>query len=191
MSTFHINPAPLRKARGYRLENDRLTALSASGRQDWELDLSAVTAVQLSGLGQRGAALRQLDLKSGDTLRRISCNAPPDSPSDTAHRALSAAVLSRLSELNPGLKVELGQSRATGWVFFGLGLASLVGAAAILSAALATGVSGGRLIGAAVPLVLMVGLGALLCSLHAPWRPRPQLPAGKLAARLTSADSHG
>lgn len=165
-----------------------LICRDGSGAEQWRLDWGDVAAAVVVEHTVRGTSMRRLDLlgRDGVVLRRLSCTGPPGAPvagtEAGAYVLAMAAILDRLGEREIAVTVgEYGRARVA---IFAVGVVSVLGGFGIGVAALASGISGDRLAGAAVPILLLVVFGLFLVRANAPWRKRPELPAGLVAVAL-------
>ncbi|KUF11204.1 hypothetical protein [Pseudoponticoccus marisrubri] len=183
---FSFRPASLRGAVDWRLEGDRL--LTPEG---WR-DLSTLQGARLVQSTVRGILLRRLDLSFPEGRTRIAINVPrsagPEQPDRRAHLALCRAIAAQLAKHQPQLPVHLGEGGRVRWVMFGMGAVSVLIALAIFFGALASGVSTDRLIGAAIPVGLLVLFGGAVMATTVPWAARPACTATELPARLARWD---
>lgn len=122
----------------------------------------------------------------GDVKRSISYTGgvvlPSDDPEAVVHLDLLAAILSRLDPELPVAVAEYGRARMA---IFGVGVLSIIAAIAMFALAIGTGISGDRLMAAAMPFGLLLLLGVSFAWSSAPWRPIPTLSAKALARSLT------
>lgn len=159
---------------------------------NWTIDLGKVerAAYVDHSFGRGGLTVSnvRLDLRSNGSWRSIGLTGESRGTvidEDTRqHRAALIATLRALAAAQPGAKVTLG---AAGWAdgaMFVLGLIAVASGIGIAVAGLATGISGDRLIGAAVPVTLLLLIGLVTSSSHRPWRPRALVGASELADTL-------
>jgi len=178
--TFRYRPAPLRPPRELRLDGPRLWI-----GEDGPFDLSRVKDAVFVTHAFGDSRMERLDLTWPDTHRAIGCNAGRKGFSDSAegreHRAAVGAVLRALAAARPDAQVTLGAARGTRWALFCIGIVSLLAGVGIGAGALASGVSGGRLAGVAMPVVLLTVLGVALVAGNWPSGPRRQIAAEELA----------
>ncbi|MDF0599978.1 hypothetical protein P1J78_04470 [Psychromarinibacter sp. C21-152] len=174
-----FRPAPLRAPRRYVLSGGQLTA-----EDGWSLPLAEVTDSAFVTHRARGNRMVRLDLRTGTETRRLALTVPeagwPDGPEAATFRRLVLAVL----RARPDLPVVTGEY---GWgrlAFFGIGAVSLLGGPTLFGLALATGLSGDRLAGAAMPALLLTLIGALVGWSYRPWQRLPRVSAGALADAL-------
>lgn len=184
---FSFRPAPLRQAVEWRLDGDALEG------PDGSFDLSRIERATFVETPIRGMRMRRLDLGGTEGVCRIAINStrglPPEDPDRAAHQDLCRAVAARLADRAPDLPVTIGERGAIRAIWFGLGVVSLLAGLGLGVGALASGLSGDRLIGAAVPLVLLTLLGGLLMSGCNPWRKPPQIPVEALPALLDTLEA--
>ncbi|MCB1366412.1 MAG: hypothetical protein KDK00_01485 [Rhodobacteraceae bacterium] len=184
---FRFKPAALRRARNWRLE-DGVLSLSSDGGEDWSLPLDHVTGLALIDTTIRRTRMRRLDLKVGSVTRRIGINidmdAPPDDPDLGAHLALMQAIAAHLAAGRPALPVTLGETGRTRLALFVIGVLSVLFAIGITAASMITGLSGDRLAGASVPVILLFVFGIAIGGNNLPWKGEPALPVSLLPAIL-------
>ncbi|WP_421701483.1 hypothetical protein [Aliiroseovarius sp.] len=185
---FH--PAPARAQRVYRLE---ASALQLDG--DWSLDLTRVTRAAYVQHRVGDSLMRRLDLWQGETRRTIGWNGAAGSwihDADAyAFLALCGATAGALQEVNPGLRITWGEYGRSRLALFVIGLLAVLAGLGIFAGALASGVSGGRLTGAALPMALLVLLGGGLALVNAPWRRLPTLEPAALPPILDAMAAQG
>ncbi|MFB9151276.1 hypothetical protein [Roseovarius ramblicola] len=183
--TFHYKPALMRPAQEVRLDGDRLWI---AGDGPFELSRVEVAAFVTHSLGD--SQMVRLDLTWPGARRAIGFNGGrrghADNPDAREHRAAVAAVLRALAAARPDMTVTLGAPRGARWTLFGFGVLALLSGAGIGAAVLAEGLSGGRLAGAAMPVLLLVLIGAALVIGHWPWTRRRAVDAAALAERIAS-----
>lgn len=185
---YRVKPAPLSGPETFRITNDVL-------RQDggWSLSFTEITGAAFVQHRMKGTVMRRFDLWQGDTRRSLSWSGAAGGwitdPSAFVFLDLCSAVATGIETAQPGFQItwgEYGKSRRT---LFLIGLVSLLGGIGIFAAALATGVSGARLINAALPMGLLALIGAALALGYDPWRKPPQLNAGGLPPVLDALAS--
>lgn len=186
---FSYKPALLVGAKGYRVTGEAVIAETGEGAEDWRLAFADVARAAYVEHFIRGHCLRRLDLVDGGGTRRLigfngSQAPPPEDPDSAEHLRLLAATLRGIGAAQPDLSVTIGEHGRARWAIFAIGAASALGGIGIFAAALASGVSGGRLTEAAIPLGLMTLFGLALIYANAPWRALPRAPALVLAAAL-------
>ncbi len=146
------------------------------------LDLSTVTEALFVNRVIRRTRTMRLELNG---TCRISYAAPENAWA-TDPDAHSFLTLCRdiLHALPPEARITLGERRGARLVMFGIGVAGILLGAGVFAVALATGASSDRLVAAAVPMLVLVGLGAVIARTYAPARkPRTATPKA-LAAVL-------
>lgn len=183
---FAFRPAPLRGPQEWHLDGDLLTGPQGS------FDLATVEEANFVDMKIQLMRMRRLDLAGPRGLFRVAINSrlglPGDHPDRASHRALCQAVASRLARRAPDLPVRIGEGGRLRKVWFGIGGMSLLMGLGIGLAALATGVESDRLVGMAVPLVVLAVFGGVTMNAHAPWRKRPEIPVSALPALLDALD---
>ena len=182
---YHFKPAPLRGLETFRITDDLL-------QQDggWSLPFTQITHAAFLQHRMKGTVMRRFDLWQGDKRHSLSWSGPAggwitDSEA-FAFLDLCGAIAQQMDTAQPGFQItwgEYGRSRRT---LFLIGLASLLGGVGIFAVALATGVSGARLISAAIPMGLLALIGGTMTLGYGPWRKPPQLNASGLPPVLES-----
>ncbi|MEC3862260.1 hypothetical protein VK792_13280 [Mesobacterium sp. TK19101] len=184
--SFSFRPAPLRAQVTYRLEPGLLHGPHGT------LELSNVTRAALVDHVIRGQRMRRLDLYTGKRVVHIGLNRDASLPvtdSDrAAHHALCRALATHLAENTPDLPVAIGETGGARWAMFAIGASSLLFSLGILIAAAVSGISGDRMAAAALPMLMLAGLGVLLIQGNAPWKKQPTLPATLLPAMIDALD---
>lgn len=180
---YAYKPAALRGAVVCKVSADRLQT-----GDDWQVDFADVHAAAFSTQVVGDARFIRLDLWTGEQMRSLSytanANAWHSDPDARVFLGLVRDVLQALAEVSPELEVTLGSKGGPRTAMFAVGVVSLLAGGGIFAAALATGISGDRLAGAAVPMLLLVGLGGLVAYSYSPWRrPRTGRP-GAVAAMI-------
>lgn len=190
MTGFSYQPAPLASRRVFEAGPRALICRDAEGQELWRLDWQDVTAAGFVEHQVKGARMRRLDLVAGKGRphRSIGYTGPPGDPAadpdGVVHLDLMAECLDRLAGLDDGFRVSIGEYGRARLAIFAIGLVSAGGAAVLAGAALASGMPADRMGGAAVPLLLMLGFGAVLVWSNAPWRAVPKAPARIFAQAL-------
>ncbi len=155
---------------------------------DWQVDFDDVTAAAFSSQVIGHSRFIRLDLWAAGKMRSLSYAASAKGwqadPDARVFLGLARDVLRRLADIRPDLEVTLGWRGGPRAAMFVVGLASLIGGVGIFIAALATGVSGERLIGAAVPMLFLVGLGAMVSYSYSPWRKPATANPGAVATMI-------
>ncbi|RME14055.1 MAG: hypothetical protein D6801_09920, partial [Alphaproteobacteria bacterium] len=177
---FTFRPAPASAPVRFRLDGARLARDGA-----WRLDFGAITGASFTNHSLRGMRLIRLDLFGPEGRRSIGFTRPRRNwradPEAEVFLSLLIAVLEAAGRDSPGLEITLGER---GWpraVMFALGLVAGLGGAGLFAAALASGASGERLAAAAVPMLMLVMLGAALTMAYGPWRKARTASPGALA----------
>lgn len=185
---FSYKPALLAARLDYHVGPGGLVCRAADGAEKWRLDWRDVTAAAFVEHKVKGNRFRRLDLRCGGERRSISCTGGPGDPAAdpdaAAHLDLAAAILDQLAALDDGLMVTVGEYGRSRLAIFGVGAASVLGGVGLAGLALATGVSSDRLGAGAVPVLLLLAMGAALMTTHAPWRRPPVVPAAPFAQAL-------
>jgi hypothetical protein len=179
MSSFRFKPALLRSEREYTLTGTHLSG------PDWDVDLRDVTGVAYAETSVRYVTNRSLDLDAGGQTYRISQNI--DTSAHAAREPFSGLVIATLRQLHglhPDMQVAYGLRGGARIGMFVVGLASLAAGLGLPIAALATGISGDRLIAAALPAALLTLLGLAFGWGHRPWQVTPHVALSKLIAKL-------
>lgn len=170
------------------------------GAQDWVLDETILTgparpidlrdvtrAVWVERVIRRNRFTR-LDLHDNEGRISIAITTQTgqdrDDPDRAAHRGLCRAVAGVLAELEPDLPVVVGEYGRAALAMFVIGALTLLAGIALPLLALATGVSGGKLAGAAVPIMMLLAMGGVFAWTNRPWKPEATIPAAALPALL-------
>ncbi|MFV1876333.1 hypothetical protein [Nioella sp.] len=103
-------------------------------------------------------------------------------PGDPAIPELMKTVLTELASARPGMSVQVGAGKGMEWTMFVIGVVSVLLGLGILGAALASGISTARLMGAALPILLLGLVGYFLMVAYKPWRDVPPVPVEQLLA---------
>lgn len=176
-----FKPALLRGAVRYDVSENGLS-VGPEGAPDWSLRFSEITALRVVETVAQGHRLQRLDISVRDRLHRISLTVPtntsPEHATQAAYDRVLFAVLQGVAHAGPDVPVFVGEARRARWAMFGIGVVSFLFAAGILIAALVSGLSSDRLIGASVPIAVLALFGVVLINANAPWRPELSIPAG-------------
>jgi len=182
MREYAYKPALMRGAVVCKVSADRLQ----SG-DEWQVELADVHAAAFSTQVVGDARFTRLDLWTGEQMRSLSYTANAkgwrDDPDARVFLSLVRDVLRMLAEVSPDLEVTLGSRGGPRLAMFAVGVVSILAGGGIFAAALATGISGERLAAAAVPMLLLVGLGGLLAFSYSPWR-KPTIAGPKAIAAM-------
>ncbi len=180
---FAFRPAPLRGPQEWQLEDGRLHGPSGT------LALDRVRRLRLVDRRYGDARMLRLDLIHDDGTLDVSLTigalAPEETPDLAAWSGLVAALGHAFSAQDPGLEVEIGEGGLAGWGMFVVGLLSLLAGLGIGLGAAMSGLAGDRLAAAALPVLLLIGLGWALVYGNRPWRARPCVPVSGLALLLS------
>lgn len=180
---FSYRLAPLGRAVKISVGPNRITA-----RGLWSVDLSDLDQAAFVRARLGGNQMIRLDLYTGNGRHSVSYNgslAGMEANEDARqHRAAMIATLHALSRVRPEMRVALGAVQGARWGMFAVGAGAVLLGAGLLVAAVATGVSGDRLVAAATPVVLLLTLGVFLIASYGPWRDRPQIDPVDLANTL-------
>lgn len=178
--SYSFKPALLRGERTYRLVGRALTLHDGT-----EVDLAAVTAAGFVNHTLRRSRIMRLDLYLGEEKHSIGYNGAEGAwqtdPHARAFLMLVRDVLASVSGLQPDFVVRLGETGGIRMAMFVIGVLSALGGGGLFVTALASGVSADRLSAAALPTLLMLGLGAVLVRAYWPWRAAPTGTAGAVA----------
>ncbi|MGR3362862.1 MAG: hypothetical protein ACU0CY_01655 [Maritimibacter harenae] len=155
---------------------------------DWTLDLAEISDAAFVNRVSRGNRMVRLELHSGEARHSIGYNGArrgyANDPDARTHLTACAAILRTLAAVRPGHKVALGVVRGGRWGMFLVGLGALVAGLVLAVAALAADLSAERLVGAAIPTLFLLLLGALITYGNWPCRARPRVAPGALAYTL-------
>lgn len=177
---YAFRPAAARGAQSYELG---ATHLEETG--GWSLPLADVTAAAFATVEMKGTRFMRLDLWAGEKRRSLSYSAAARGwtghPDARAFLELARDTLRELGKINPDLEVTLGTRGGPRLAMFAIGLVSVLAGGGVFIGAVASGVSGDRLVAAAAPMVLPVLLGAALAYGYSPWRKPPVGRPGAVA----------
>jgi hypothetical protein len=179
MTVYGFKPALLRAELEFTLQDSVLTG------PDWALDLRDVTAVSYAETSVRYVTNRYLELDANGQTRRVSQNI--DTGAEAAREPFSelvVAILRDVHALYPDMQVSYGMRGNARLGMFIVGVLSLGVGAGLPIAALATGVSGDRLLAALVPSLLLVLLGMGFGWGNRPWQAPPSVSLAKLIHSL-------
>jgi hypothetical protein len=190
VTEFRYRPAPIAAHQRIDPDADPLILRDDSGAEKWRMDWNRIDRAYYVEHPMKGVYMRRLDLIGGDPVKRhsVACTSPsglpPEGSDGALYLQLVAKILDRLAAERPDFAVRLGEYGASRWVMLAIGVLSAVAGLGIFGLALATGISADRLIGAAVPTLLMAAIGVSLIWAYAPWRAHHRSPATKLAGGL-------
>lgn len=183
---FAYRPAPLRAP-----VDVRVAAEDISVEGSWTLRLADVEAAAFVSQRLGDQRLLRLDLYSGGKCYPIGYSGgAAEKPVDgdmQQHLAAIVATLRALSRARPDARIALGAVGGARWGLFAVGLVSVLSGAGIATGALASGVSGERLVAVAVPVALLLMLGVALIHGFWPWRRRTEVCPAALADTLSGA----
>ena len=187
---FAFHPTPVRAQRVYRLDGAVLHL-----DDDWSLDLSQVTRAGYVQQRVGDSLMRRLDLWQGEKRRTIGWNGAAGGwvHDDGAYAflALCGATAETLQTAAPSVSLTWGEYGRFRLALFLIGSLSIVGGASIFAGALASGVAGSRLLGAAMPMGLLVLLGGGVALVNSPWRKLPTLEPKALVPILEAMATQG
>ncbi|WP_204115367.1 hypothetical protein [Shimia biformata] len=191
---FGIKPALLRTRRYFDLTEDGLACRSRDGTLDWQVAWPDLTRVVFVDHHVERQLMWRLDLICGDTVRRIAINIPEQGAKSDPDLAefvdLIAGISEALAAARPEMRVSLGEYGRAKWGMLAVGVLSAVTGLGVLIAALVGGVSTDRMAAAAVPMLLLMALGALVIRAHHPWQSAPEVPAASFAPILRAWEMH-
>ena len=181
MQKFEFKSALLAGVKTYRLKGENL---SLTGDYGWEISLADVERAGLVDQKVKGQRMSRLDLYVGGQLYSIALNQAAigwrENPDAIGFVALLQAVNARLQASNPSLEVSLGEyGKFRNWMF-AMGIVSSLSGIALFVAALATGVDNTAVITAIVPVIVLVGYGALTSRAYWPWAKLPRVPIDEM-----------
>lgn len=187
---FAFHPAPARAQRVYRLEGGVLRLDS-----DWNLDLRTVTRAAYVQHRVGDGLMRRLDLWQGETRHTIGWTGAAGGwvHDDGAYAflALCGATGNALQAAAPGVSLTWGEYGRSRLALFLVGVLAVLGGLGIFAGAQLSGVSGDRLMGAAIPMALLVLFGGGVALVNAPWRRLPRLEPQGLAPILEAMAAKG
>ena len=182
---FDIQPALLTGRRIYEIDGHTLRCTRSNGSVDWTVNLKKVDyAAFVEHTVQRNLMWRFDLVIDGNresislTMNAGTAGFDPDRP---VFVDLVEALCTALEEVQPGFEAGVGEYGGYRTAWFVLGLLSLLTGGGILIAALVTGVSVDRLMGAAVGMGLLILMGLVLIRQYHPWQEVPKVPATTLA----------
>lgn len=181
---FSYRPAPVGKAVKIVVAPDRIVADAP-----WSLDFVDLDQVAFSRTRLGDSEMVRLDLYTRAGCHSVSFNGGragmETDPHARQHRAALIAILHALSRARPDMQVTLGAVRGARRGMFAVGVGAVLLGTGLLGAAFATGVSGDRLVAAAMPVALLLTIGVFLIAGYAPWRARPTVDPALLADTLS------
>lgn len=191
---FLIKPALLRGRRYFDLDEHGLACRTRDGALDWQIAWTDLTRIVFVDHHINRQLMWRLDLISGDVTRRIAINLPEDGAKSNPDLAefvdLIAGVTDTVATVRPDMRVSLGEYGRAKWGMLSVGALSVLAGLGILLAALVGGVSTDRLAGAAVPMLVLIALGALVIRAHHPWQTPPEVPAASFAPIIRAWSMH-
>ncbi|MEL6235584.1 MAG: hypothetical protein AAFR46_14365 [Pseudomonadota bacterium] len=172
----------------YHLEAGSVRCHDKSGALEWSLEIDAIDAAILAEHVVRRRLLRRFDLCVDGRWHSIGGNfdiTQPGAPDRAAQRALIGAIAKAL----PGTcAITMGERRSWRYVWFGLGLVSLLSAPSLLVAAAFGGASGFQIAVIALPMALLALFGLVVMRIFAPWTAPPRIDAQGLVDLLAYRD---
>jgi hypothetical protein len=178
--SYAFKPALLRGKRTYALDAAVLTL-----HDDTSVELAAITGAGFVNQSLSRNRIMRLDLWVGSVKHSIGYNSAEAAwrtdPNAHAFLRLVRDVLLALAEARPDLLVTLGETGRARFAMFLVGVVSAVFGVALFVAALATGISTDRIAAGAIPMLLMLALGAMIMRAYWPWRAPPTGTAGAVA----------
>lgn len=181
---FSFRPALLRRVADWHIAGHTLTG------PDGDCDLRSVTRLRWVNHRIADSRMTRLDLESPTGTTQIALNigsaAGDDDPDRAAHLALCASVAQLLASHNSALPVYLGDSPGAQWAMFAVGLLTLAGGLGLAIAIGISGLSSDRLSAVAMPVLLLIGLGAFIVKANGPWRKPVQISVEGLTKVLAA-----
>lgn len=181
---FSFRPALLRGVADWQIAGHTLTG------PDGDCDLRSVTQLRWVNHMIVDSRMTRLDLIAPAGTTQIAINigaaADEDDPDRTAHKALCSRVAQTLAGHNSALPVYLGESPGAQWAMFAVGLFTLAGGLGLAVAVGVSGLSSDRIGAVAMPVLLLIGLGAFIVKANGPWRKPVQISVQGLAKILTA-----
>jgi len=180
---FSYRPAPISGPLSVRVGPE---AISVDGK--WTLRIADLEAAAFSTIAFGDSRMARLDLYTRKAGHSLSCNnartGGADNHDAAQHRGAVVAALRAIASARPEMMVTLGPTRGASRGMFVAGLCSALAGAGLAVAAFVTGVSGDRLVAAALPVGLLLLVGAGMMGSHWPWRSRLHVSPGALADTL-------
>lgn len=180
---FRYKPAPLSAVREVRLDGSDLWIADEE-----PVDLAQVDSVFLESYDLGDSRMLDLELFRGDERRSVAFNGGRRGYAGNAdaqqHRAAVVAILRALAAARPDAQVTLGSPKGPSLAMFAIGLVSFIAGCGIGAGALASGRGASTVVGAVVPVVMLVLIGAALIIAHWPLAKRPVVGAGALADQI-------
>ncbi len=178
--SYAFKPALLRGRRTYGLDGTLLTL-----HDDTRLDLAAITGAGFVNHALSRNRIMRLDLWIDGAKHGIGYNTAETAwrtdPDAREFLRLVRDVLRVLAEVRPDLAVTLGETGKGRFAMFLAGVVAAVFGVALFVAALATGISTDRMAAGAIPMLLLLAMGAVIIRAYWPWRAPRTGKAGAVA----------
>lgn len=172
----------------YRVDAGTVSCHDTSGALDWSVAIDAIDAAMLAEHVLRRRLLRRFDICETGRWHSIAGNfdiTQPGAADRAAHRALIGAIAQGLPASS---MIAIGERRGWRYVWFGLGLLSLLSAPTLLLAAVFGGASGFQIAVIVLPMALLALFGFVIMRIFAPWTAPPGIDAQGLIALLAYRD---
>ena len=185
---FTYKPAALSAEQTVKVDPDGITLQIANETR--QLSFDRLKAVNYWSLRTRGMEFRGLEFETVERKRlfvrmNLAANGISSEEDKAGFEAMISTLLEHFARARPDLPITLGQRPVWRWLWFAMGLATLVMGAGILALALMDGRME-RLGSALVPIVLLVLFGAGMSYGFFPLRPSPRLSPEAVLRRLRS-----
>lgn len=186
MSQHRFKPALLRADWTVTLTDTRMDVTTPNGSGDWSLDLTQVTHLAYAQITVGKTTSRTLDIDTPTGRQRLAqtTDAGEKGPFSQAYLECVLDLLRHLHALHPELHITYGMRGGARHAMFGIAVLCLLMGLGLPIAALASGVDDQRLLAAALPSLLLIGLGLAFGWSNRPWQAPPRLPLARLIAAL-------
>jgi hypothetical protein len=182
--TFQFKPARSKPEQSYFITDTQIELENKDG-SDTIVRFDSITSLLYADTAVREYKFRKLDIGYGDENQMcigltstLSSKANDDEDLAEFYNLIHA-FCNRIGAARPDLSVTIGVTSRANWIYFAVGLVTILGAFGILLGAYLSGVSEEKLEHVLLPVIILAGFGSYICFTAKPFIKRPKLDMGQ------------
>lgn len=178
--TFQFKPALSKPEQSYFITDTQIELENKDG-SDTIVRFESITSLLYADTAVREYKFRKLDVGYGDENQMcigltstLSSKANDDEDLAEFYNLIHV-FCNRIGAARPDLSVTIGVISQANWIYFAVGLLTILGAVGLLLGAYLSGVSEEKLQHVLLPTIIIAGFGSYICFMAKPWGRRPEI----------------